>query len=67
MKTHQRRIEAGRCVGYGHYFFIVTYPSGKTKTVTNIPNAPLFDAVKDLETGIVSVSHNVWKSARYLF
>lgn len=67
MKSHQRRIEAGRCGGYGHYSFTVTYPSGKTKTVSNIANAPLFDAVKDLETGIVSVSHSVWKSISYLF
>lgn len=67
MKAHQRRIEAGRSGGYGHYSFTVTYPSGKTKTVKNVPNAPLFDAVKNLETGIVSVSHSVWKSISYLF
>jgi len=67
MKKHQRKIEAGRSGGYGHYSFTVTYPSGKVKTVTNVANAPLFDAVKGLETGTVSVSNNVWKSVSYLF
>lgn len=67
MKKHLRKIEAGRCSGHGHYSFTVTYPSGKQKTVTNVANAPLFDAVKYLDTGIVSVSHNVWKSISYLF
>jgi len=66
MKKHQRKLEAGRSSGYGHYSFTVTYPSGKTKTISNIANAPLIDAVKDLETGIVSVSHSVWKSIFYL-
>jgi hypothetical protein len=65
MKNHLRKIEAGRSGGYGHYNFTVTFPSGKIKTLSNIANAPLFDSVKDLETGIVSVSHSVWKTIRY--
>jgi hypothetical protein len=66
MKAHQRKIEACRSGGYGHYNFLITYPSGRTKSITNIANAPLYDAVNDLDTGIISVNHSIWKSISYL-
>lgn len=66
LKKHQRKIEAGRERGYGHYHFTVTYPSGKEKTVRHVANAPLFDAITDLETNIVSVNHSLYKSISYL-
>lgn len=63
MKKHIRKVEAGRS-GYGHFNFTITYPSGKEVTIKNVANAPLYDAVTDLETGKISTNHNVWKSIR---
>ena len=67
MKAHQRQIEASRAGGYGHYNFTIVYPSGITRVVTNVADSILFDAVKSLDSNVISTSHSVWKSiSRYL-
>lgn len=66
MKKFQRKVEAGRSGGYGHYNFHITYPSGKQVTLSNVANAPLYDEIRDLETVTISTSHGVWKQISYL-
>lgn len=64
MKTHQRKVSRGIGSGYGHYNFYIEYPSGKVISLRNIPDAPLYDAIGNLDSHLISVSHNVWKSIR---
>lgn len=65
MKKYQRKISRGIGSGYGHYNFFIEYPSGKVITLKNIPDAPLYDAIGDLPSHFISVSHSVWKSLSF--
>ena len=62
MKKHQRKVSRGIGSGYGHYNFFVEYPSGKTVTLKNIPNAELYDAIGNLESHTISVNHGIWST-----
>jgi len=66
VKTHQRKVSRGIGSGYGHYNFHVEYPSGKVISLRNIPDTPLYDAIGDLDSHIISTSHHIWSSLSYL-
>jgi hypothetical protein len=65
MKKHQRKVSRGIGSGHGHYNFFVEYPSGKVVTLKNIPDAPLYDAIGDLESHIISTDHWIWRALSF--
>lgn len=66
MKKHQRKVSRGIGSGYGHYNFFVEYPSGKVITFTNVPDAPLYDAIGDLDSSKISTNHGIWKTLSHM-
>lgn len=67
MKKHQRKIEAGisNHGGYGHYNFLVTYPSKKEANFAST-DATLYDLIKGSDTGIFSTNSGVWRQVKRL-